>query len=101
MNFDCRNIPISVIDSEKGFFWNLRQGNFDKVRGHRALSKIAAVPSLLDQPIPARFVSVLWYVPIFMQWQLDRVGKDGGDIAQYKAAINKFTSEIERVLGIP
>jgi hypothetical protein len=52
-----------------------------------------------DQPIPPRLVSVLWYVPIFMEWQIDRVRENGGDIAEYTAAIAKFTAEIERILG--
>jgi hypothetical protein len=88
-------------EPEDGFFWKIRQGNFETAGVHRALSKFAAVPSLTDQPIPARLVSVLWYVPIFMEWQLDRVRENGGDTAEYMAAINKFTAEIERILGVP
>ena len=82
-------------EPEEGFFWKIRQGNFDKMEAHRAFSKIAAVPSLTDQPIPPRLGSVLWYVPIFMEWQVDRVRENGGEIAEYTAAIGTFTGEIE------
>jgi hypothetical protein len=88
-------------EPEEGFFWKIRQGNFDRMGVHRAFSKIAAVPSLSDQPIPTRLVLVLWYLPIFMEWQVDRVRENGGEIAGYRAAINKFTAEIERILGVP
>ena len=88
-------------EAEEGFFWKVRQGDFEEAQAHRALSKITAVPGLTDQLIPRRLVSVLWYVPLFMEWQIDRVRANGGDIAEYTIAINKFTAEIERILGVP
>ena len=54
----------------------------------------------LISPYP-RLVSVLWYVPISMEWQIDRVRENGGDIAEYMAAIATFTAEIQRILGVP
>ena len=88
-------------EPEEGFFWKIRQGNFEKATAQRTLSKLAALPSLTNQLIPSRLVSVLWYVPIFMEWQLDRVRRNGADIVEYKAAIDKFTAKIERILGVP
>jgi len=88
-------------EPEEGFFWKIRQGNFEKAEAHRALSKLTAVPRLTDQLIPARLVSVLWYVPLFIEWQVDRVRANRGDIAEYTTAIAKFTAEIERILGVP
>jgi hypothetical protein len=89
------------VGARRRVFWKLRQGNFEKAWDHRAFSKLAAVPSLTNQPIRPRLVSVLWYVPIFIEWQIDRVRENGGDIAEYTAAIAKFTAEIERILGVP
>lgn len=88
-------------EPEEGFFWKIRQGIFEDAEGRRALSKVAAVPTLTDQAIPGRLVSVLWYVPIFMEWQIDRVRENGGNISEYTVAISKFTNEIERILGVP
>ena len=88
-------------EPEEGFFWKVREGNFEDAEGRRALSKVAAVPTLTDQTIPVRLVSVLWYVPLFLEWQVDRVRKNGGNVAEYQALIDRFTTEIERILGLP
>jgi hypothetical protein len=86
---------------ETGFFWRLRQGTFEPAALHRALSVVAAVPTPIDQEIPIRLVSVLWYIPIFMEWQTPRVREGGADMTEYAVATNKFIAEIERILGVP
>ena len=88
-------------EAEEGFFWKVRQGNFEIAEGRRALSKVAAVPTLTDQAIPARLVSVLWFVPLFLEWQVDRVRENGGNVAEYKVLIDRFFAGIERILGVP
>lgn len=88
-------------ESENGFFWQIRQGQYHRVDFDRALSKIVAVPSPTENSIPLRLVSVLWYAPLFMQWQLDRVRESGGDVKEYTLAANKLSAEVERILGVP
>jgi hypothetical protein len=88
-------------EPETGFFWRIRQGDFRKDEFDRVFAKFAAVPGASVEPLPARLVSVLWYVPIFMQWQIDRVRDRGGDVPTYATAMNQLTAEVERVLGVP
>lgn len=88
-------------EPEAGFFWRIREGDFQKDEFERALQKFAAIPSASNQPVPARLVSVVWYVPIFMQWQVDRMRELRGDLAAYVTAVNKLTAEVERILGVP
>lgn len=57
--------------------------------------------SIDEDTISRRLVSLLWYIPLFMYWQLERVEESGGDQVAYKRAITIATNEIERILGTP
>jgi hypothetical protein len=98
-------VSISAIEEEwepeTGFFWRTRQGDFRKEDFERTLGKLAAVPSVTEQLVPARFVSVVWYIPIFMEWQRDRVRECGVDPTEFERATIKLTNEVERILGVP
>jgi hypothetical protein len=86
---------------ENGFFWGVRQGRFAEDEFRRALTKIAAISIAEDADVPRRVVSLLWYIPLFMQWQVERVEKSQGDVAAYMKAVTAMTNEIERLLGVP
>jgi hypothetical protein len=88
-------------EPETGFFWLIRQGDFRKEDFERTFGKLAAVPSVTEQPVPARFVSVVWYIPIFMEWQTDRVRACGVNSDEYQRATNKLMNEVQRILGVP
>jgi hypothetical protein len=88
-------------EPETGFFWRTRQGVFQKEDFERTLGKLAAVPGVTEQSLPARFVSVVWYIPIFMEWQTDRVRECGVNPDEYRRATVKLTNEVERILGVP
>jgi hypothetical protein len=86
---------------DDGFFWRIRQGNFSPSDFERALKKISAINIGEDADVPRRVVSLLWYIPLFMQWQVERVQENKGDLKAYATAITKMTNEIERLLGVP
>ncbi len=86
---------------EDGFFWRVRQGHFNPNDFERALKKLATITMAEDADVPRRLVSLLWYIPLFMQWQVERVQENKGDVNAYMAAITKMTNEVERVLGMP
>lgn len=96
---------INIIEAEwspeDGFFWNLRHGRFMVEEFNLTLKKLSAVSIADDAKIPRRLVSLLWYIPLFMQWQNDRVQESGGDMTAYVKAITSMTNEIERLLGVP
>ena len=102
MNFERE---IESLESEwspdDGFFWRVRQGRFEPAKFQRALEKVASISIAEEAQLPRRVVSLLWYIPIFMQWQLERVQEVGGDIPAYAKAITAMTNEIERLLGVP
>ena len=86
---------------EDGFFWQIREGRFIVAELHRALQTISAISIADDAKLPIRLVSLLWYIPLFMQWQIERIRQNGGDLAVYEQAITMMTNEIERLLGVP
>jgi hypothetical protein len=96
---------IELIESEwaldEGFFWQIRQGRFEPAEFQRALERVASLSLEDEAQLPRRIVSLLWYIPLFMQWQIERVRKKGGDADAYAKAITLMTNEIERLLGVP
>ena len=96
---------IELLESEwlpdVGFFWKIRNGHFDPADFERAFQKIASVSIETDAAVPRRLVSLLWYVPLFMEWQKERVKEKSGDSAQYLKAISAMRNKIERLLGVP
>lgn len=96
---------IASIDAEweidTGFFWMARQGLFDPAGFERTLNKLQALRIEENAEIPRRLVSLLWYAPLFLSWQTDRVRESGGDVQAFTQAATLITNEIERLLGAP
>lgn len=96
---------IAALESEwspdGGFFWRVRQGQFFVDRFQVVIEKISQISVREDAALPRRLISLLWYAPLFMSWQIERVHENGGDDEAYRRAIDLLTSEIERILGIP
>lgn len=96
---------IQSLESEwsaaDGFFWKVRQGVFDPDDFQRALGKLTSMSFHDEEALPRRVVSLLWFIPIFLHWQIDRVREAGGDMAAYSKAVTMMTNEVERLLGVP
>jgi hypothetical protein len=96
---------IQVLESEwapeTGFFWRVRQGVFDPNEFQRALATLRTFSFTDDAPLPGRVVSLIWFIPIFMVWQVDRVRDAGGDLPAYTEAVTLMTNEVQRLLGVP
>lgn len=86
---------------EQGFFWQIRQGVFVEKEFQRALMKVSSIRDLEDTRLNRRLVSLLWYIPLFMQWQVERISENGGDADAYIRALTTMTNEVERLLGTP
>lgn len=86
---------------DTGFFWKCREGEFspaDFTRTHELLRSISVAE---DASLPRSFVAVLWFIPQFMEWQIERVQRNGGDVVAYRNAGNRMWDEIQRILGMP
>jgi hypothetical protein len=102
MSYDDAIVELeSEWSPDSGFFWLIRQGNFAASEFERALKKVSSISISENAELPRRLVSLLWYVPIFMHWQTDRVREAKGDLVAYGKATTAMHNENERLLGVP
>lgn len=88
-------------DFEEGFLGRLRRGNFVPADFERLSGLLDRIETQRGAEVNRRMVSLLWYMPLFMQWQRERVRAAGGDLINFEKAVNYVQSSIERILGIP
>jgi len=88
-------------DFDCGFFGMLRRGIFD-VTALRRLICILDAMNLQDEVfVSRRVVSLLWYMPLFMGWQRERIEASGGDTEEFDKATDLVQPSVERLLGVP
>lgn len=85
----------------EGFLGGLREGRFPPSEGERFLGFLRSIRIEEDAMLPKRFLSLVWYIPSFLDWQLERVEEQGGDVTAYKVLVTKIVNVLEEVLGIP
>jgi hypothetical protein len=88
-------------DFETGFFGRLRRGEFDTACLNRLIRALDLIDFRDDRNVNRRVVSLLWYMPLFMGWQKERVEEAGGDTGAFDNASNQVRKLIERILGVP
>ena len=89
----------AAYDLEEGFLGLLRGGHFHSLARDRFLGLLQSIDLAPEDTIDRRQVGLLWYVPLFMQWQLERL--DDEEQALLRAAIDQVTNYLERILGVP
>lgn len=86
----------------EGFLGRLRQGQLIPTLGEDFVRQLRELPSSqADRPTPPRVVALLWYVPIFIVWQRERVAEQSGDLTILDRLANEIQAELERILGVP
>lgn len=88
-------------DQETGFLGQLRAGVFDPAAYERFVGLLQGI-EVEGDVFDRRFVELLWYVPLFMDWQTGRVEERSGmppdEYMNYK---NKVLALLEGILGVP
>lgn len=51
--------------------------------------------------VPKRFLSLIWYLPIFLTWQVDRVRDVSLNGEKYEKFITELQNTLEQSLGVP
>lgn len=96
---------IELLEAEwmpdHGFFWRVRSGDFDHGAFERVMKLLATLSFPEAAQLPRRTVSLLWYAPLVMHWQVGRLQERSGDANAYAKAITALTNEVERLLGVP
>ena len=97
---------ISMIEAEwdldNGFFGRLREGQFNPqfyARCANALDRIQTEVGNAEN-MSRRLVSLIWYIPLFMRWQTERVKESIGEI-QFQRVVAEFETKVQGILGAP
>lgn len=88
-------------DLDHGFLGQLRQGNFDPSGLQRLITLLESIDLGDELAIDRRLVSLLWMLPTFMEWQVERVAENGGDIVQLRHGVDRVQGILQLVLGMP
>lgn len=88
-------------EKPSGFLGGLRLGIYTQDGFERLLSLLNSINLEGQSQIDRRLVSLIWYIPIFMSWQRERVNEQGGNVSDFDTAINLIQECLERILGIP
>jgi hypothetical protein len=84
-----------------GLFYQLRyNGDFDVQKYERFVELLHSI-KIEGEEINRKLVSLLWYLPLFMTWQKERVIENGGNIKKLESAIDEVISILEEKLGVP
>ena len=88
-------------DEPDGFLWNVRYGNFDADQGKRFVDLLSQIKPPKDGPLERRLVSIVWFLPLLVMWQKERVAERGGDPQKYQRLIESVTNTVIAILGVP
>lgn len=88
-------------DWDEGVFHKLRQGSFEPSEGFALVDEYRKILVFEDDSVPKRIVSLIWYIPQFLDWQVGRVENKGGDLEAYEKFRNTMLSLLEEILGVP
>lgn len=85
-----------------GVLYLLRQGRYDPSAAAVVTDQLAAIATPDESAmLPRRLVSLLWYLPTFLEWQRERVAEAGGDVAHLEGLIDQVRNRVEELLGVP
>jgi hypothetical protein len=85
----------------EGFLGKLRRGEFSPVAADAFLNLLQKSKLQEEAVYPRRLVSLLWYLPSFLDWQKERVVKMGGSLRDYEYFITAVHNQLENILGVP
>jgi hypothetical protein len=84
-----------------GFLGKAREGVFDPRQGASFVSQLENIQPSQNAPIDRRLVSLIWYIPMFLDWQKRRVIDKGGDALAFEQLVNRVRAIVEEILGVP
>ncbi len=90
---------LNLAWDEDGFLGLLRDSSFNHEKGLNLLQILQGISFDDVECIPKDLVSLLWYIPIFMEWQSQRLNLAVNE--NYITLEAEIHNEIERILGTP
>lgn len=87
--------------SEDGFLGKVRYLEFDETGFERLVSTLEKVSLESETQLDKRLVSLLWFIPLFLEWQKPNFEKAGKDVQQLEQASNRIIPLLYEILGVP
>jgi hypothetical protein len=85
-----------------GFLDAVRRGNFVSSDADGFLGLVRGITIGEDESVPKRLLSLLWYLPSFLEWQKERVAEvSPAQKLAYERFVTDVHNALEKVLGIP
>ncbi|MFG3002157.1 hypothetical protein [Streptomyces sp. NPDC048340] len=87
-------------DDDSGFLGKLRSGEFDLDAGEAYVALLSRIPPI-GETVEARLVQLIWFAPMFIEWQLERAAKSEDELKQLTRIATQVHEAVSNVLGIP
>lgn len=87
-------------DDESGFLGKLRSGQFDLGAGEAYVKLLSRVPQPGNM-IDARLVKLIWFAPMFIEWQMERAAVGADETRQLTRIATEVHEAVANVLGTP
>lgn len=88
-------------DAETGFLGGVRYRQFNQEHLERLINTLRAT-NIENQPcLDRKLVALLWFMPLFLEWQKQSYEETDIQYEKLDTAINRIVNELYRILGIP
>lgn len=101
MNTETLIQKLELNWDSNGFLDSVRRGNFDSIAGQAFLDLLKGISIPDDELVPKRLLSLLWYLPSFLEWQKERIEEVSGRQTEYGHFVTEVQNVLEAVLGVP
>jgi hypothetical protein len=88
-------------DDEAGFLGLLRGGRFDSELANKYLSLLNSINIEEGESLNGDFVRLVWFVPLFMEWQVERAVEHGVERVNLNRWIDRIRERVMELLGVP
>ncbi len=84
-----------------GLCGHLREGQFDAAVAEELLQFLRSMKFEDDVPLKKRLVELIWYLPLFLTWQVERVENDEALYPLYSNLCAGVIGILEDKIGAP
>jgi hypothetical protein len=90
-----------VWDDEAGFLGRLCGGDFVQGLADAYIELLGRIDPIEGEFVNLSFVKLLWFMPLFMEWQVERVVEAGAPRGDVERVLDLATTRIMDILGVP
>ncbi|MFK4088640.1 hypothetical protein ACI2LF_31290 [Kribbella sp. NPDC020789] len=88
-------------DPDEGFLGRLRSGDFSEELGNEYVALLQSIEIDSGERIDPDFVRLVWFAPLFAEWQRAHAIERGADVAMLDRVINLIRERLLVILGSP